>query len=174
MGLAQCPCDGGLDEQVYAEVVDQVITAIAGHPEPLLTRLEDRVGRLAVEQRYEEAAWARDRYDALVRALQRNWQWHSLTAAGWMELEHCDGTIAVVDHGRLVETRPAGTPPRLRAATSDAQPVPSVAPSVETAEETAIIWRWLEKNQVRLVECSGLFAHPIRRVEPLTALSTAA
>jgi DNA polymerase-3 subunit epsilon len=174
MGLAQCPCDGSLDDVAYAMVVDQLIAAIEGDADSLLVRLEERMGKLALEQRYEEAAWARDRHDALVRALQRNWQWSSLASSGWMELEHRDGTTAVIDHGRLVETRPAGSAPRLRAAVTDPRAVPMVAPSVETAEEAAIIWRWLERNEVKVVECSGVFAHPVRRVQRLKVLYRAA
>jgi DNA polymerase-3 subunit epsilon len=174
MGLANCPCDGTLDERVYAEIVDRLVSAIEGEPRALLDRLEERMARLAVEQRYEEAAWARDRHDALVRALQRNWQWKALASAGWMELEHADGTTAVVDHGTLVETRPPGTSPRLRSGVPDPQPMTLVAPSVESAEEAAIIWRWLEKNRVRVMECSGVFAHPIGRVQRLASLHRAA
>jgi len=170
MGLARCPCDGSLDEQQYARVVNDLIEAMSSRPQPLLTGLADRMGRLAREQRYEEAGWARDRHDALVRALQRRWEWDALTSAGWLELEHADGTIAVVDHGVLVETRSPGSPPRLRPAISSPGGVPPVAPSVESAEEAHLIWRWIESSRVRVVECTGTFAYPVHRVEPLTTL----
>lgn len=174
MGLANCPCDGSLDEVAYGEIIERLIAAIDGEATALLDRLEERMARLAIEQRYEEAGWARDRHDGLVRALERNWQWRALASAGWMELEHVDGTTAVVDHGTLVETRPPGTPPRLRSGIREPQPVSAVAPSVENAEEAAIIWKWLEKNQVRVMECSGVFALPVQRVERLTSSTRAA
>ncbi len=174
MGLARCPCDGSLDQASYGKIVDELVAAIGGDAGPLLSRIEDRMSRLALEQRYEEAAWARDRHDALVRALSRRWQWHALAAAGWIELEHADGTTAVIDHATLVETRPPGTPPRLHDRAPVTSEVPPVAPSVESAEEAAIIWRWLEKNRVRVVECTGTFAYPIRRVQRLTELKHAA
>jgi DNA polymerase-3 subunit epsilon len=167
MGLASCPCDGSLDETTYRSIVDQLIASVSHDPDLLLDALEDRMDRLAREQRYEEAAWARDRHDALVKALRGRWEWDSLAKAGWLELEHADGTTAVVDHGTLVETRPPGTPPRLGTVAAhpiETTPVPS---SVETAEEASLIWRWIEKSQVRIVECSGTFAFPRRRMERL-------
>jgi hypothetical protein len=124
--------------------------------------------RLSTDQRYGEAAGVRDRHDALVRALRRKWDWNALTGAGWMELEHADGTTAIVDHGTLVETRPAGQPPRLRSSQPASIATTSVPPSVEAGEEAAILWRWLETNQVKIVECFGEFAYPIQRVESLT------
>jgi DNA polymerase-3 subunit epsilon len=174
IGLASCPCDGSLDPVAYRVTVDQLVSALAGQPGPLLDRLSERVARLADDQRYEEAAWARDRHDALVRALRRRWEWEALTGAGWMELEHADGTAAVVDHGRLVETRPAGEPPRLRGYISEPVAASEVAPSVEAAEEAALIWRWLDNNPVRLVECTGRFAYPLERIDRLSVLRRSA
>jgi DNA polymerase III subunit epsilon len=167
IGRANCPCDGTLDETAYGVVVDELVDALEGNPGEMLQRLTERMGRLADEQRYEEAAWARDRHDALVRALRRRWEWSALAGAGWVELEHVDGTVAVVDHGSLVETRPPGQPPRLRPDADGLQTVPQVAPTVEKSEESAIIWRWLSTNQVRIVECTGVFAHPVGRIEHL-------
>jgi DNA polymerase-3 subunit epsilon len=175
MGLADCPCDGSLDENAYAEVIERLMTALRGEPQHLLTNLSEKMGRLAREQRYEEAAWARDRHDALVRALQNRWEWRSLVSAGWMELEHADGTIAVIDHGTLVETRPAGALPSLSpTGFVDVGTASSVAPSVESAEEATLIWRWMEKNQVRMIECTGTFAYPLQRARRLAVLGEVA
>jgi DNA polymerase-3 subunit epsilon len=167
MGLASCPCDGSLDADVYSAVVGQLITAIDGSPNLLLERLEERMERLAHQQRYEEAAWVRDRHDSLAKALRNNWEWRSLVGAGWMELEHDDGTIAVIDHGRLVETRGPGQLSRLHNGLADPVAMSPVAPGVESAEEAAIIWRWLQGNQVKLVQCTGTFSYPLQRIERL-------
>jgi DNA polymerase-3 subunit epsilon len=162
-----CPCDGSLDADVYSAVVGQLITAIDGSPNLLLERLEERMERLAHQQRYEEAAWVRDRHDSLAKALRNNWEWRSLVGAGWMELEHDDGTIAVIDHGRLVETRGPGQLSRLHNGLADPVAMSPVAPGVESAEEAAIIWRWLQGNQVKLVQCTGTFSYPLQRIERL-------
>lgn len=166
MGLASCPCDGLLSPIAYGTVVDRLISAIEDDPAPLLESLSERMLRLSNEQRYEEAAWARDRHDAFSRAVARRHEWMCLAGAGWLELEHADGTTIVIDHGRLVETRPTGQPPRLypRSPAQDAGPV---APSVEVAEEAALIWRWLSSQPLKVAECTGTFAHPIFRAERL-------
>ena len=163
MGLATCPCDGGLDEHSYSAIVGDLIDALDRAPQALLDPLTEKMARLAAGQRYEEAAWARDRHDALARALRRRWMWKALAGAGWVELEHADGTTVVIDHGMLVETRSPGQPPRLRVDVPVQGSSPPVAPSVETAEEAAIIWRWLDTNPVRVIECTGVFAHPLAR-----------
>lgn len=174
MGLARCPCDGSLDPSEYARLVGQLISALHHSPRPLLEQLTERMARLANEQRYEEAAWTRDRHDALVRALRRTWEWRALASAGWLEFEHRDGTTAVIDHGSFVETRSPGQSPRLRNLLPAPLDVSTVAPSVEAAEEAAIIWRWLETNEVKLIECSGRFAYPLQRTERLRTTQRAA
>ncbi|MGB8360367.1 MAG: DEDD exonuclease domain-containing protein, partial [Acidimicrobiia bacterium] len=77
MGLARCPCDGSLDPRIYAAVVDRLVGGIEDDPTPLLSSLLERMHRLARDQRYEEAGWARDRHDALGRALQQRRDWVS-------------------------------------------------------------------------------------------------
>lgn len=174
MGVASCPCDGSLDAGRYAEVVNRLIAAFDGAPHLLLDRLVEKMERLSVQQRYEEAAWLRDRHDALARALRQTWEWRSLNDAGWLELEARDGTVAIIDHGRLVETRTPGRSPRLRNDLPSPLPSSPVAPSVEAAEEAAIIWRWLEANPTRLSECTGTFSYPLHQAERLVITKRAA
>lgn len=167
MGLSRCPCDGSLSEKAYRTVVEELVLAINASPSSLLEPLEDRMDRLAHEQRFEEAAWARDRHDALARAIERRWEWQSLFRAGWVELEHRDGTRITVDHGKLVETRKGGDTPQLLSAVTNEMDGTDVAPSVEAAEEAAIIWRWIKGSQVRVLECTGDWSLPTQRVEQL-------
>lgn len=174
MGRAICPCDGEVDDAVYAEIVDGLAAAMSGFPHRLLDALSEKMGRLSASCRYEEAAQTRDRHDALVRALQKKLEWQALAGAGWLELEHTDGTVAVIDHGTLVETRAASEPPRLRNGLPEPTDTPEVAPTVGAGEEAAIIWRWLQSSQVKLVECSGTLSHPSQRVERLTVSRRAA
>lgn len=169
MGLASCPCDGSLEAEPYRAIVDRLLTALDRSPHLLLDPLVDRIARLADDQRYEEAAWARDRHDALARALERSWQWRALVRAGWLEIEHTDGIVAVIDHGTLVGTRPPDRTLGLDPPPSGPTATPGVAPSVEAAEEANLIWRWLETNPVRLVECTGSLSYPLERPERLSA-----
>jgi DNA polymerase-3 subunit epsilon len=155
-------------------VVEELVHGLTRAPALLLDPLVERMHRLANQQRYEEAAWARDRHEALARALGQAREWRALTGAGWLVLEDRDGTTIVIDHGSLVETRPPGSLPRIHHLSEEAPATPVVAPSVEVAEETSILWRWIEANQARLVECTGSFAYPVQRVERLSSLRVAA
>jgi len=170
MGVAECPCDGALDPDRYRLIVDEVIRAFDGRPSALPGRLVDRMARLARDQRYEEAAWTRDRHDALVRALRRRWEWHSLARAGWMELEQPDGTLVIIDHGAFVETLPIGGVQSMAQPPPAPGPTPQVPSSVAAAEEAALIWKWLGKSRLRLMTVSGELSYPIARVEPLTSV----
>lgn len=167
IGLALCPCDGSLRPEDYQPVVDLVLEGISRHPHLLLDPLARRMQRLAAEQRYEEAGWARDRHGALARALEMRRRWQSLVSAGVVELEHRDGHMVAIDHGRLADARLASTPTLLSAGTDTAPAVSEIPPSVEAAEEAAVLWRWLLSGSLRLVGSSGALASPARQVTHL-------
>jgi DNA polymerase-3 subunit epsilon len=168
MGAALCPCDGSLSVADYAPVVDLIVQGCATRSELLLDPLVDRMQQLSSQLRYEEAAWTRDRHDALARSLQRKRSWAALVGLGLCEIETSDGAHLVLDQGRLVSTWAAGTTPPLR-------PVPDpgrhdrfdVPESVEAAEEAELIWKWMMGNQFRLLEATGTLALPSRPVETL-------
>jgi DNA polymerase-3 subunit epsilon len=121
--------------------------------------------RFANERRYEEAAWLRDRHDALARAIERKHRWQALTEAGFLEIEDAQGRRTVIDHGALVETRRPGDPPGLIAQARPADvSATEVPPNCQAGEEAEIIWRWLTGTSVRLVEATGRLALPTRRV----------
>ena len=165
LGVARCPCDGQLPEDEYRVVVDRLLTGFAESPDLLLDPLVDRMTRFANKRRYEEAAWVRDRHDALARAIERKHRWQALTGAGFFEIEDAEGRRTVIDHGALVETRRPGDPPGLIARAPTVDPsITEVPPSVEAGEEAEIIWRWLTGTPVRLIESTGRLALPVRRV----------
>ena len=165
LGVACCPCDGQLPEDEYRVVVDRLLTGFAESPDLLLDPLVDRMTRFANKRRYEEAAWVRDRHEALARAIERKHRWQALTGAGFFEIEDAEGRRTVIDHGALVETRRPGDPPGLIARAPTVDPsITEVPPSVEAGEEAEIIWRWLTGTPVRLIESTGRLALPVRRV----------
>ncbi|MCZ6739752.1 MAG: DEDD exonuclease domain-containing protein [Actinobacteria bacterium] len=165
LGVACCPCDGQLPEDEYRVVVDRLLTGFAESPDLLLDPLVDRMTRFANKRRYEEAAWVRDRHDALARAIERKHRWQALTGAGFFEIEDAKGCRTVIDHGALVETRRPGDSPGLIARAQTVDPsMTEVPPSVEAGEEAEIIWRWLTGTPVRLIESTGRLALPVRRV----------
>lgn len=159
IGVARCPCDGTLDPAEYQAVVDRLIHAITSDPSQLLDPLVEKMNRLAQLQRYEDAAWVRDRHDTLARALRMRQTWQALIRAGVIEVEDGSGRRVTIDHGIFADWASSTA--------SDSTGHPEVPPSVETADEVAVLWRWLDSDQVRLVEASGtlsLPATPIRRL----------
>jgi DNA polymerase-3 subunit epsilon len=173
MGAALCPCDGALDVADYRSVVDQIVAGITDRSELLLEPLATRMEQLAHELRFEEAGWARDRHEALARAIEMCRAWVALSRLGVCELESEDGSHVLVDHGRLISTWKTGSGPPLRPAPDigDGAAGFDVPDSVETAEEAHLIWRWMGTRSVRLVDATGTFALPIRPVIRLEARS---
>jgi DNA polymerase III subunit epsilon len=175
IGVASCPCDGTTPVADYAGVVDLLLDGLDGRPQVLLDPLVVRMRRLADAERYEEAAWVRDRHDALARCLEARRVWQALNGAGLMEVEDEGGRRVVIDHGLLVETRGPGQPSSLFLSSQGSDnPETEVPPSVETAEETAAIWRWLERSPIRIVDSTGPLAVPAQRLHRLRVPQRAA
>jgi DNA polymerase-3 subunit epsilon len=171
MGVALCPCDGKLDVSEYRQIVDQIVDGIASRADLLLGPLAERMGQLALELRYEEASWARDRHEALARSIEMSRAWVALGRLGVCEMESDDGSHVLVDHGRLVSTWGAGSSPPLRPAPDIEDGRFDVPDSVETAEEAQLIWRWIGSRSVRIVDATGTLALPARPVVRLGARS---
>jgi DNA polymerase-3 subunit epsilon len=172
MGVALCPCDGTLDPIEYRRVVDQIVEGISCRSDLLLEPLVDRMKQLSSEQRYEEAGWARDRHDALARAIDTSRTWVALGGLGVCEMEGEDGSHVMVDHGRLVCTWRAGSSPPLRPAPDVGdEPENGVPDSVETAEEARLIWNWMKSTPLRLIDATGTLALPARPVARLRTRS---
>ncbi|MEX1005041.1 MAG: DEDD exonuclease domain-containing protein [Acidimicrobiia bacterium] len=167
MGIALCPCDGSLPEARYREVVDRLVGAIDSDPAMLLDPLVERIASLALERRYEEAAWARDRHRALVRSLERRQAWRALQTAERIEA-HSGEERAVIDRAALVVAWAGSDVPLV------APPVELaaqwVAPSVTAQEEADVIWKWLNDPGTRLVDVTGVLAMPPRSAKRLDHL----
>lgn len=169
MGAALCPCDGALPVSDYAPVVDVIRLGIAERPDLLLDPLEERMNRLASDQRYEEAATVRDRHRALARALERRRAWQAMQEAGTMEVEGGEGERTVIQGGHLLRAWRTGSHPPLMATPESGQdPALPVPPDMLTAEEAHLLWRWMTAPGSRLIAAEGLLAVPAR---PIRALS---
>lgn len=107
LGVAWCPCSGGVDVDTYARAVDTVRRGLTENADLLLGPLADRMTSLACEQRYEEAALVRDRASALITALDRQRRVDALRRAGRVELSF-GNVVAHLDHGRLDDVRHEG------------------------------------------------------------------
>lgn len=167
LGVAECPCDGSLGQEGYDVIVQHLLHGLNHDPSVLLVPLRDKMEKVSREQRYEEAGWIRDRYNALARALERRQQWNAIQAGGVLEVVTSDGDRFVVDHGLLAASwRERETMP-LRAAPVVGLAAAEVAPSVEVAEEVDLIWKWLDKDAVRLADATGPLSLPLRRAQRL-------
>ena len=165
LGVALCPCDGNLSASDYSTAVETLLAAVDGQPSQLLDNLVNRMHRLSVTQRYEEAGWVRDRHDALATALKKRWQWQAISSAGSLVFEHVDGWRCVVESGLYVGTSQTG---ELRMGAEHPLTATPVPPSVQVAEEADLIWAFVEKQPVVLADATGPFAYPLANVQKLT------
>ncbi|HEX9969357.1 MAG TPA: exonuclease domain-containing protein, partial [Acidimicrobiales bacterium] len=175
LGVALCPCAGGVAEEAYAEVVGRVVRGLTVDPTLLLRPLEDRMRALAAAQRYEEAAAVRERAAALSRAIARQRRLDALRRSGRVTVS-IEGEGAVVLHGgRLVAAWTGDTPPldtQLAVDRADDDgPVPR-----ELVDELATVASYLDTKagRLRLVESDGELAWPLPRLpryEPRKAVA---
>jgi DNA polymerase-3 subunit epsilon len=168
LGVAACPCDGSLTESEYRPIIERFIAGIELDPQLLLDPLQQKMTELALQQRFEEAGWMRDRYRALARSLERRRAWQTMNRAGMLWAETSGGDGAVIERGHLTATwsggqRPAFYPPGLDLSTS----WPVVPPSVQDAEEAHLIWQWLTHSGAVLLDSSHPLEMPAVRIPEL-------
>jgi DNA polymerase-3 subunit epsilon len=188
LGRCVAPCELKATPQEYGQqTAGPIADAFAGDPGPLVRRLLGRIERLAAGSRFEEAARVRSRLAALLRATVRMQRLVALTSmpeivaarpepkGGW--------EIALIRHGRLVAAGASAPPthPRtvlaaLMATAETVRPGPGPTPCA-SAEESERVLSWLERPEVRLVECPGGWAYPVsgaaRFIDLLTTVDAA-
>jgi DNA polymerase-3 subunit epsilon len=171
LGVALCPCDGTLTTEEYRPIVDRIVTAIDHQPALLLDPLARRTAALARSERFEEAAWMRDRHQALARCLERRRAWKALTEAGMVWAESDAGEGALIESGRLVAAWSAPKTRPLVSSTEAPAPRLPVPERVGDAEEAHLVWRWLTGGNVRLIDADGPLAMPARAVPHLDRIA---
>ena len=164
-----CPCDGSLSVEAYALIVERLIAGFDSRPGLLLEPLIEKMEQLSREQRFEEAGWVRDRHNALARALIHRWRWRALQETGAFEAKNHNGDHILVDHGFLVSSWAEENNPPLRPADPVISSLQEVAASVLTADEANLVWRWLETDQVELLDMTGALAMPVAPIRVLAA-----
>ena len=140
------PCDGRVAPERYEELVRSLISSLST-PGGLLGTLETRMRDLAEQERFEEAALARDRLRALAEALARS------RIDGWLlrpddlVLRDTDGRRFRLRRGGLIRDgadEPVGTPcPRDR------------------ADEVSALRSWVARNDVRVESTDAPIAEPV-------------
>ncbi len=170
LGVALCPCDGAVAPEEYQRVVDRLLHGMLHDPGTLLTPLEAKMGDHARGRRFEEAAALRDRYRALARALERRRSWGALQRAGVLWAIDAAGDNVMIESGRLVAAwkDAAGAP--LHSGGGGGDPV-QVPDSVALAEEADLIWRWLDRPGVTIVDTERPLDLPASPLPRLTSLA---
>jgi DNA polymerase-3 subunit epsilon len=107
LGLAECPCSGSADASTYGAIVDTVVRTLNGDAEEVVALLTKRMNVHSQNQRFEEAAFVRDRIETLGKALDRQAQANALRDAGLQDITH-EGVVYRIDQGVLVETASSG------------------------------------------------------------------
>ena len=165
LGRCDAPCvraDGG-----DADVVAQVRAALEDDPGVVVRAIQERMAELALAERFEEAATARDRLEALLHGGRRAARHAALQAAGTIVAarREKDGRwdIAVVNRGRLVAAARASTvhevPPVARSARETAQVL--LEGDHGLPEETDLVDSWLSTPGVRILEVGSPLTCPL-------------
>jgi DNA polymerase III subunit epsilon len=170
--LGRClgPCTGGVQEAAYATVVARLETALdGGDPEPLLGPLRRRMAAYAAEQRYEQAAAARDRLEALSRALAESRRCATLLGTEELVLALPRRTVSevtVIRGGQLAAAAllPTGNEQAvegLRAGAGAVERFDGPLPR-HLADEVRLIAAWLDAvaAKVQVLEVRGRLASP--------------
>ena len=177
LGVALCPCAGGVDPAEYALIVDRAVRGLTVEPDLLLAPLMDRLAVLSAEERFEEAADVRDRAAALSSALRRQRRFDLLRRAGRVRLELPDGSGADLDSGRLVRAWGAGSRPEPDGSCDDAlfAPGDTVSPlDRELADELSCVAAWLDRcaHELTITHCEGELASSLPAVRSFTPRRT--
>ncbi len=174
LGVALCPCAGTADPADYATAVDHARRAMEGDVRVVADRLHARMGRLARQQRFEEAATTRDTLSALLGAVRRTALLDALGRAGRAEIR--DGsTTWVVDEGRLVDTRTAQTLTSALPVDALGVTVPGRPTPRDHADEALCLASFFDRRAARLtVTCDGTWAFPVAASTAVDALVGAA
>lgn len=142
MGRCLAPCDGRAGPERYGELVRSLVSSLTS-PGGLLATLEARMRALAAEERFEEAASARDRLRALAEALERARRDAWLLGARELALRDATGREIRFPRG-ILEEADAGLPyPR------------------ERADEVAAVRSFLARRPLALVAADPPLAEPV-------------
>ena len=160
-------CSSGDRDAHRAELRRSASALLADHG-AILAALQMRMSRLALQERYEEAAEARDKGGLVERVLWHDAVMRSFRDAGDVVLRVGDGLV-LLRHGRLVATVAAGahagvTAVRALLADAGPPPKPSLVPTPEDEAAMRAAARWLGRNarDCRIVHVSGTWCMPAR------------
>ncbi len=147
LGLNTCPCSGTISEHDYTRIVHDVLAAMTGSSNLVLTPLDQKMKKLSDEERFEDAAEIRNLASAFVRALRRQRRLDMMDRIDRLVLETSAGSRIELGRGGLMR---------------------GLAHGSETVDlaETLCVASWLERNAgtVRVVETEGTLALTLPRL----------
>ncbi|WP_298456957.1 DEDD exonuclease domain-containing protein [uncultured Cellulomonas sp.] len=159
------------------EAAAAVAAAMTGDPRPVVEAHASRIARLIGDERFEEAAVARDRLETFLRGAARAQRFGPLAACPELVAARRgdDGgwEVVLVRHGRLAGTASVEprTDPRpaidsLRLTAEHVAPPVVPAPAAHP-EETDLVLDWLDSPGVRLVDVDAGPGAPPARCSPV-------
>ncbi len=166
LGVALCPCAGGVTEADYDVHVQRVVSALSGRADLIVGPLQARMDDMARAERFEEAAAARDRLGALVTAIGRQRRMEQLLACERLLVRVDSGEVAELRRGVLWQMWPADHADQLTsiARAVEMQPVQPPEPDRpverDLADELTCVGSWLDQHtsRVQLEHADGRFA----------------
>ncbi len=167
LGVSACPCAGAADPREYEAAVTRAARTLSGDAGDVVSDLQRRMELLAAAQRFEEAAFVRDRTSALTGALRRQALVQALFDGGRVEIE--DGRSRwVIEQARLLTVDTATLP-----GVVDPPPAPAagVLPRVWT-DEALCLARYFDRHAHRLtVKTTGSWNFPVPPGPELTTIA---
>nr|WP_024803729.1 DEDD exonuclease domain-containing protein [Nocardia sp. BMG51109] len=189
VGGCPASADGRLrDADEYAVAPRAARDLFTGRSDIPLRTIRDRIDEYATEEHFEAAAHLRDRLAVIVRALRRTQRLAAVARIDELVAAHPDGSggweFAVIRYGRLAAAGTAARgiapmpvvdslvasaetvlPTKLETGTGRSRPDPFADrryPPLRgaSAEETALIARWLEQTGTRIVRTTDSYHEP--------------
>ena len=172
MGRCGAPCQVGTGESAadYARHAQAFRTLVTSDPSGVVEHLTAKIAELSDQERFEDAAFQRDRLTALVRSVASLQRMAALTCVPELvaarPTDDLGWEVSVIRRGRLVAcgvvprgAHPAPYVDALLATAETVLPGPGPLPAT-TAEEVRLVLRWLETPGTRLVRLEGTLASP--------------
>ena len=155
LGQAICPCDGSMTVDEYSRVVDKLVDGVK-FPMLLIELTRSRMERLALLQRFEDAALVRDRWGSLASAIHRDRVWRAFQDAKHIEMAGHDDVTLLISHGHMEAAwKTSSTRPLVAASSTEPSARP---PSMAAIDEAILLWKWLSRSGSQIVSVEGPLA----------------